>query len=372
MIFLFHKNAQIVIEWSNPMSIKVPNITLPENLATADPSYDGWVIISDIDKTYLATQIDSLGGLLRTALETPETKDNIPGFSIVLRALRRGGAEQAVKNPLFFVSASPPQMQAALLSKMQIDGVDHDGIIFKNQLVYVRAGEFRKLREQIGYKILALLSLWKALPKKSKLIMFGDDSESDPAIYSLFDEILSGRLRGEDLEKILNFLRVFPEEAEEVRRLADSLGTESYNPIRFVFINLITGSQPNYYLRYGPHLYSTENSLQVAITLFENGLIRERAVRSVAREMVLHYDYEPRKLLQAAQRGARRGYYTYASLQKLWRPLYEIKAFPPLEEIEEFQTEVVLLRKSFERQRFSTRGQYLQSLRERFSEEGRY
>jgi hypothetical protein len=340
------------------MSIKVPNISLPEGLSKLDQSYDGVVVISDIDKTYLATQIDSLGGLLRTALETPESKDNIPGFSILLRALRRGGGEQAQKNPLFFVSASPPQMRDALLSKMQIDGVEHEGIIFKNQLVYVRAGEFRKLREQIGYKISALLSLWKELPKRAKLVLFGDDSESDPMIYSLFEEILSGRLRGTDLERILAYLKVFPEEAQHVRVLAESLGNETYSPVRFIFINLITGSQANYYQKYGGHLYATENSLQVAIALFENGLIRERAVRSIAREMVLHYDFEPRKLLLSAQRAARRGFFTYATLQKLWLPLFQTRAFPPPEELPEFHSEMTVMKKSFDQQQYPSKREY--------------
>lgn len=354
------------------MSTKVPNITLPEQLSKMDPAFEGYVIISDIDKTYLATQIDSIGGLLRTAFETPESKDNVPGFSIILRALRRGGAEQPAKNPLFFVSASPPQMRAALSTKMQIDGVEHEGIIFKDQLEYVRSGEFKKLREQIGYKVSALLNLWLHSPKKSKWILFGDDSESDPVIYSLIDEILSGRLRGETLSRILMYLRVFPEESQKIMDLVKKLPVENYSPVRYVFINLATGSQPNYYMKYGPRLYATENSLQVAITLFEEGLIRERAVGSVAREMVLHYDFEPRKLLQSAQRGARRGFYSYSVLEKLWLTLFQVRAFPPMENIAEFKSEAVIFRGPIQSQSYSNQREYFETLKNRYSEEGRY
>jgi hypothetical protein len=354
------------------MSTKVPNITLPPQLGSLDPAYDGFIVISDIDKTYLATQIDSIGGLLRTAFETPESKDNVPGFSIILRALRRGGSEAPTNTPLFFVSASPPQMRAALLSKMQIDGVEHDGIIFKDQLEYVRSGEFKKLREQIGYKTAALLSLWIKVPQRSKLVLFGDDSESDPIIYSLFEEILSGRLRGEMLQKMLAYLKVFPEEIQKIAALEKQLGEGLHSPVRYIFINLATGSQPNYYMKYGAHMFATENSLQVAIALFEGGLIRERAVGSVAREMVLHYDFEPRKLFQSAQRGARRGFYTYATLQKLWLTLFQVRAFPPLEEIPEFKTEVTLLRESFLPNNFESPRHYFEALKLRYSEEGRY
>ncbi len=302
------------------MDISKSIIKLPHAAKELNPDYSGYVVISDIDKTYLATQIDSIGGLLKTAFETAESKDTVPGFSIVLRALRRGGGIQPQENPLFFVSASPPQMRQTLLSKMQIDGVEHNGIVFKDQLVHVRNRAFKKLKEQIGYKLEALLALWAYIPKGAKLILFGDDSESDPAIYSLFSDVLSDRARGPVLDELLQFLGVFPEERRRIVGLSNDIQGQ-FDPIDMIFINLVSGINPNFYSKFGPQLFATENSMQVALALFERGLIRERAVKSIGRELLLYYDYSPQGILDSLKSGALRGLYGIETLRKLWMTL---------------------------------------------------
>jgi hypothetical protein len=88
--------------------------------------------------------------------------------------------------------------------------------------------------------------------------------------------------------------------------------------------------------------------------------------------MVLHYDFEPRKLLLSAQRAARRGFFTYATLQKLWLPLFQTRAFPPPEELPEFHSEMTVMKKSFDQQQYPSKREYLEALRDRYSEEGRY
>jgi hypothetical protein len=351
------------------MPTNVPEIKLPEDLSKIPADREGIVVISDIDKTYLATQIDSIGGLLKTAFETAEAKANVPGFSIVLRALRRGSASQPQRNPLIFVSASPPQMKETLLSKMELDEIEHEGIVFKNQLEYVRAREFKKLREQIGYKLGALMALWGALPKKSKLVLFGDDSESDPVIYSLFSDILAGSVKGNDLEELLIYLGVFREERVRILEAASEIG-EACHPVQLVFINLAVGSQPNYYARFGPRFFASDNSLQVAFTLFEHGLIRERAVRSVGREMVLFYDFEAARILESLKSGALRGLYGAETLHKLWPMLYEADVLPPPESDAADAGALTRLNPS----RWETEGgpTTLKQLKQRYSEEGRY
>jgi hypothetical protein len=351
------------------MPTKVPEIKLPEGLKRIRADHEGIVVVSDIDKTYLATQIDSIGGLLKTAFETAESKANVPGFSIVLRALRRGSGVQPEQNPLLFVSASPPQMRDTLLSKMELDEIEHEGIIFKNQLEHVRAREFKKLREQIGYKLSALLALWTELPKKSKLVLFGDDSESDPVIYSLFADILSHAVRGKDLAEMLSYLGVFREEAGRISELADTLG-EACHPVQLVFINLAVGSQHNYYARFGPRFFASDNSLQVALTLFEHGLIRERAVRSVGREMVLFYDFEGARILESLKAGALRGLYGMETLHKLWPMLHAADVLPPPEAIG--AEDGALTRLNPARWELESGPLTLKQLKRRYSEEGRY
>ena len=354
------------------METKKSYIQLPSSLKDLPKDYSGYVVISDIDKTYLATQIDSIGGLLKTAFETAEAKDNIPGFSIALRALRRGGSADPQANPIYFVSASPPQMQATLMAKMELDGIEHDGIVFKDQLQHVRSRDFKKLKEQIGYKLEALLLLWLELPHTCKLILFGDDSESDPAIYSLFCDILGGVVRGSTLRTLLASLGVFSEENDKILSLANRVTDVSF-PVELVFINLVTGSQAAYYSRFGPHFYATENTLQVALTLFEKNLIRERAVRSVGRDLALYYDFSPQRLLEALKQGAQRGLYGQETLRKLWPMLYLARVLPeaPSSDLEDHEVgELTRL----SRQRWvdeAGRGD-LKNLKLRYSDEGRY
>jgi hypothetical protein len=348
------------------------NIKLPEGVKDIPKDYSGFVVISDIDKTYLATQIDSIGGLLKTAFETAETKDNIPGFSIILRALRRGAGAEPQATPLFFVSASPPQMRQTLLAKMEIDGIEHNGIIFKDQLVHVRRRDFKKLKEQIGYKLEALLALHAQLPPQCKYILFGDDSESDPAIYSLFCDVLGGVLRGQELSDLLATLGVYPEESRKVVKLSESLGAPTF-PVENVFINLVTGSQPAYYARFGPHFYATDNSLQVALTLFEKNLIRERAVRSVGRDLVLFHDVNPSRLLESLKQGAFRGLYGIDTLRKLWVTLSQERILPvPSAEDLEAVEEGELTRLSRHRWLEEMAKGDWRSVRRRYDEEGRY
>lgn len=352
------------------MATKPSRLNVPRAAFDLPRDYDGYVFISDIDKTYLATQIDSLGGLLRAAFETPERKANVPGFSILLRALRRGGGEEAQRNPLFFVSASPPQMEQKLRAKMALDGVEPDGVIFKNQLRHVRTGSFKKLREQIGYKLGALLALWEALPKKSKLVLFGDDSESDAVVYSLFNEIVGGQLAGRSLYQVLDHLRVSRDEAIEIS-WAHRHGVRAPGPVQAAFINLETGSQATYYARFGSFMYATDNSLQTALALYEKGLIREQAVRSVGRDLVLHYDFHAKDLLASLEAASRRGLFGVETLDKLWPSLHAVDVLPAPVAREAFEGAATRLDPS----RFAAGSEGAVSVRlmkQKYSEEGRY
>jgi len=352
------------------MVTKTVRIAVPDAAYLLPRDYEGPVFISDIDKTYLATQIDSLGGLLRAAFETPERKTNVPGFSIILRALRRGAGVEAARNPLFFVSASPPQMEQKLRAKMALDGVEPDGVIFKNQLRHVRSGSFRKLREQIGYKLGALLGLWDALPRMSKLVLFGDDSESDAVVYSIFSEIISGHLFGRTLYQVLDHLHVSRDEALEISWTTRRFKRGSGLPVQAAFINLETGSQASYYGRFGPSMYATDNSLQTALALFEKGFIREQAVRSVGRDLVLHYDFHPKDLLTSLEAASRRGLFGIDTLDKLWPALHASDVLPP--PVRREASEGATTRLDPSRFQSTDASALLNTLKQRYSDEGRY
>src|ERR1017187_7856768 len=107
------------------------------------------VYIWDIDKTYLDTQFESLRGLIKTAFEKAFQKRNVPGTASLLRALVGDHPE----HPLYFISASPPQMEQKIYQKMQLDNISPRGIFFKDNLKNFRPRKFKRLKQQLGYKV---------------------------------------------------------------------------------------------------------------------------------------------------------------------------------------------------------------------------
>ena len=59
-------------------------------------------------------------------------------------------------------------------------------------------GRWRSLREHLGYKLGELLESRKTGPAARREVLFGDDWESDPLIYSMYADILAGRLGWDD------------------------------------------------------------------------------------------------------------------------------------------------------------------------------
>ena len=148
----------------------------------------------DLDKTYLVSDFESLRSLLRVPFERAEDKVAIPGVVALIRGLRRG-AEQAGSRPyVFFLTASPPQIGNAIKEKLELDGIGYDGISFKDQVTHLFRGRFDALREQIGYKLSQLLAGGLRLEEGARELLFGDDWESDPFVYSLYADIVAGRL----------------------------------------------------------------------------------------------------------------------------------------------------------------------------------
>ena len=164
--------------------------------------WEGPVFVWDVDKTYLETRFSQLRGLLRIPFELAIDKRPVAGVPALLHAQRRGYGD-GERNPLFFISASPPQLAGPVTARMVQDGVEFDGITFKDVPSVLRRGRLGQLKEQVAFKISALLRLTEELPAGARLHLFGDDYEKDAQAYSLFAELAAGSLRGFELERRL-------------------------------------------------------------------------------------------------------------------------------------------------------------------------
>src|SRR4051812_46569165 len=75
------------------------------------------VFVWDLDKTYLDTKWASLGDLLNTALEKAFNKRNVPGTAALVLALKNAWDTSAGPFPIYFITASPPQIENKIVDK---------------------------------------------------------------------------------------------------------------------------------------------------------------------------------------------------------------------------------------------------------------
>lgn len=243
--------------------------------------YDGDMLLWDIDKTYLDTHFGTWKGLATIPLEFAIDKKAIPGSVPLLRALRRGPRQIAALTPLYFVSGSPPQLRSVIERKMTLDGVQFDGITFKDQLELAKARRFKEIKAQVWYKLLALLHYRNEAPHGARWLLFGDDVESDAMIFSLFGEICAD-LRGDSLRSRLSSFSVAADHLDRIVDLAEGLPL-GLNPIERIFIHMERGR--NVSTLTGPRTIATYSFLQTALLLYEMQRVSAADVAAVASDL---------------------------------------------------------------------------------------
>jgi hypothetical protein len=254
----------------------------------------------DLDKTYLRTDFDTFRALLRTAFEKPEEKRAVPGASALLRELRQGGLAR-----ICFISGSPRQMRKVLTKKLHLDGVEFDEFILKPNLRNMLTGRFRAMREQVGYKLPALLAGRAGLSAETPESCFGDDAEADGFIYSLYADVISGRVGRDMLADLLTRAGTYEDDAARAVSLAEAL--PSGNAVRRIFIRLDRHSPTSRFDRYGDRLVPIYNYLQAAAVLWQDGALAAPAVARVALEMIDRFDYGIDALKNSLEDLLRRG-----------------------------------------------------------------
>ena len=169
----------------------------------------------DLDKTYLRTEVDSIRDLLRTAVEPATRKRTVPGASVLLRELR-------ATNPaaVYILSGSPEQMRRVLEAKLRLDGIRWDSFTLKPSLDNLLKGRFRVLKDQVSYKLEALLSARAHGDRDHREVLFGDDAEADAFIYSLYSDLCAGRVGADTLAEVLERAGVYEDDLPRIVRLA--------------------------------------------------------------------------------------------------------------------------------------------------------
>lgn len=249
------------------------------------------IFVWDLDKTYLDTRWTSSKDLIRTFAERAFQKRNVPGTSSLLQALKTSWVQAHNTDyfPVYFVTASPPQLENKIIEKLKFDNILPLGIFFKDNLKNIHPKRWWRLTNQVGYKLQALLQLRCDLAENVKQVFWGDDSESDVVIYNLYSDICSRRLDDEEIRHILKQLHVGGEQTENILSLRNK--TPKQDPVEKIYINLATDTDPDYYLKFGRRTVPTDNTFQTAVDLFQDHRLQAEQVLHVAQDMRRNYGF---------------------------------------------------------------------------------
>lgn len=259
----------------------------------------------DLDKTYLRTDFATLRDLVRTALERPDQKRTVPGAASLLRELSSAGGA------IHILSGSPRQMRGRIEEKLRLDGARIESLTLKPNLENALRLRFRALRDQLGYKLPALLGARVALPPSDVAlpeVLLGDDSEADAFVYSLYADVCAGVIDAAKLARILEAGRAYENNITDALAFAASLPRSPC--VRRILIHLDSQTAPSRFVAYGPRVVPFYNYLQAAFVLAEDGFLPPSGVVRVAVELVLDHRFDADGLARSFLELRRRGHVT--------------------------------------------------------------
>ena len=271
----------------------------------------------DLDKTYLRSEFERVRDLVKSALEDAKDKKAFPGAAALLRSLR-----QTPEHRICIVSGSPSQMRTVLTAKLALDGIEYDEFVLKNNLRNLRRLRFRALRAQIPYKLPALLESRAGLLGAPPETLFGDDAEADAIIYMLYGDILAGRIKRDDLARIMEAARAYDDQIDRTLALAETI--RQGDSVSRILIHLEGRSPTAGFARFGPRLVPIYNYFQAALVLYGDQLLDSNQVLFVARDMLASPEYELATLANSLQDLIRRGRLDDGAAQALCLELSDI------------------------------------------------
>lgn len=268
----------------------------------------------DLDKTYLRTEFDTLKDLLARAFEGPSAKRTVPGAAALLRELRATGP-----SGIFILSGSPEQMRRVLEAKLRLDGIRWDGFTLKPSLRNLLRGRFRFLKDQVGFKLLAMIASREPLAPELDEILFGDDAETDAFIYSLYADLCAGRVDTTMLLSVLEQAAATPEDVAKLLSLIARLPRRDH--CRRIFIHLDRMSALDRFEIYGRRVCPFYNYFQPALVLVELGAIDAAAALRVGAELVIDQTFTHDSLTASYAELARRGQVTELAASRICEAL---------------------------------------------------
>ncbi|MBW2527900.1 MAG: hypothetical protein JRI23_27210 [Deltaproteobacteria bacterium] len=270
----------------------------------------------DLDKTYLRTEFDSVGALIRTAFERPDQKRTVPGAAELMRQF--ADADIAIH----ILSGSPEQLRSRIVAKLRLDGVAYASLTLKPNLQNLLRLRFKALRGQLGYKLPTLLQRRCELPSQrdptGELVgeaLLGDDAEADALVYSLYADVCAGRIDDSRLTAILRAGGVYDDVIADTVRFASYV--EPGPVVERILIHLERQSSPSDFDGFGGRVVPFYNYLQAAFVLHDIGRLPGQGVLGVARDLATREHFDGGTLARSYLDLARRGHVTGRGVDSL-------------------------------------------------------
>ena len=253
----------------------------------------------DLDRTYLETEINSTRGLIKAAFERAEDKRAVPGAPPLVRGLLSADPEAR----FFVLSGSPRQMKGVISRKLALDGLRVDRLVLKDNLRNFYRGRLRAIRGQLAYKLPELILDRTQRPVDATETLFGDDCEVDPVIYTVYSELVAGRIDKNALIAVLTREGAYPDDIKRALRALSHL--DHAEAVEDIFIRIDRGIPITLYDALGPKVHAVSSWWQAALVLYERERLPLDSVAEVASACQLMD--RPSFLVELAQDAVRRG-----------------------------------------------------------------
>jgi hypothetical protein len=281
----------------------------------------------DLDKTYLDTRFEKLSKMVKIAFETAEDKVNVPGAAALLRELSSDTAGYSPAR-VCIVSGSPTQMRKVLEEKLTLDGITWHEFHLKPQWKNLRRGRLRAIRDQIGYKLPLLLRSRTRISREVRETLFGDDAEADAFIYSLYGDIVAGRVDDQEMVRVMKAAGAYSDAIEACLRSLRKLEFARSDAVERVFIMLDKRTRPSFFQPFGTWVVPVFNYFQAALVLFADGHLDARSVVEVTQAFLEADQHTSNELANLFQDIVRRGHLPGTAMQELGMAVQDVEDTP--------------------------------------------
>lgn len=262
----------------------------------------------DLDRTYLDTDIRSMRGMVRAALEPATAKGHVPGAPTLLRTL----LDHDPRAQATLLSGSPTQLRGVLEERLALDGVRFESLMLKDNLRNIRKGRLRALRGQVGYKLPQLLTMRLSRPRGVTETLFGDDAEVDALIYATYADVIAGRVTPDALQDLMESAGAYPDQIHAALKAQARLPQE--DAVEAIYIHADRHLPLHLFRTLGPQVHVVASWWQAALGLVDAQRLAPADAIAVARACSEAGGLDAIEIAALAQDAVRRGVCTPQAL----------------------------------------------------------